>query len=265
MARWAATCGAGRGYGVVATGGTPERIVGHAAYVTTAPGRADIAFEVSDDRRGIGIGTILLAHLAAVAPANGIERFVATVHPTNHRMAQVLRNSGFPVEVEVGPGELHFELPASLDADAIAAFEDRDRIAAIAAVRHVLEPASVALIGASRRPGTIGAALLGNVVEAGFTGALQLVHPSAAEIHGVPAHRSIGDVPGPVDLAVIALPAPAVPAVADQCGAAGVRALVSSRAGSRRSARRARGSRRSCSRPVAVTACAWSGRIASAS
>jgi acetyl coenzyme A synthetase (ADP forming)-like protein len=226
MARWAATRGAGRGYGVVATAGTPERIVGHAAYVTTDPRTAEIAFEVSDDRHDMGIGTILLAHLAAVAPANGIERFVATVHPTNHRMAQVLRDSGFPVEVEVGPGELHFGLPASLDADAIAAFEDRDRIAAIAAVRHVLEPTSVAVIGASRRPGTIGAALLGNLLEARFMRAVHVVHPQAAEIRGIPAHRRIGDVPGPVDLAVIALPAHAVPAVAEECGAAGVRALV---------------------------------------
>ena len=103
MARWAASRGSGRGYGVVATVGTPERIVGHAAYVETAPGKAEIAFEVSDDRHGLGIGTVLLAHLAGVAPSHGIERFVATVHPSNHRMAQVLRDSGFPVEVTVGP------------------------------------------------------------------------------------------------------------------------------------------------------------------
>ena len=52
--------------------GAPERIVGHAAYVATAPGKAEIAFEVSEERHGLGIGTILLAHLAAVAPGEGI-------------------------------------------------------------------------------------------------------------------------------------------------------------------------------------------------
>ena len=138
MARWAANPGGGRGYGLVATAGTPALIVGHAAYVRTSADRAEIAFEVDDERHGLGIGTILLAHLADAARHDGIAVFVATVHPTNHRMAQVFRDSGFPVEVHVGPGELHFEFPASLDAAAVAAFEDRDRIAAVAAVSHIL-------------------------------------------------------------------------------------------------------------------------------
>jgi acetyl coenzyme A synthetase (ADP forming)-like protein len=228
MAGWASSRGGHHGYGVVATAGTPERIVGHAAYVPTLPGSrtAEIAFEVAEDRHGQGIGTILLAHLAAVAPGAGIDRFVATVHPSNHRMAQVLRDSGFPVDVSVAPGELHFELPASLDAGAIAAFEDRDRIAAVAAVERVLRPAGVALIGASRRSGTIGAAVLANLRDGGFRGRLYAVHPEAADLGGVAIHRRIGDVPGPIDLAVVAVRAEAVPAVARECGAAGVRALV---------------------------------------
>ena len=226
MARWAASRSGGRGYGLVATAGTPERIVGHAAYARTSADRAEIAFEVEDDKHGLGIGTILLAHLAEAAQRDGIAVFVATVHPSNHRMAQVFRDSGFPVEVQVGPGELHFEFPASLDAAALAAFEDRDRIAAVAAVSHILRPASVAVVGASRRPGTVGAAVLANLRAAGFRGALHVVHPEADEIGGLPAYGSIGAVPGPVDLAVIAVPAPAVPLLARECGAAGVRALV---------------------------------------
>ncbi len=98
-------------------------------------------------------------------------------------------------------------------------------MAAVAAVSHVLQPASVAVIGASRRPATVGAAVLGNLRAAGFRGALHVVHPEADEIGGLPVHRSIGDVPGPVDLAVIAVPAPAVPSLARECGTAGVRAL----------------------------------------
>jgi acetyl coenzyme A synthetase (ADP forming)-like protein len=226
MAHWAATRAGGRGYGLVATAGTPERIVGHAAYVRTSTDRAEVAFEVEDDRRGLGIGTILLAHLAAAAQRDGIDVFVATVHPTNHRMAQVFRDSGFPVEVNVAPGELQFELPASLDAAAVAAFEDRDRIAAVAAVSHVLRPASVAVIGASRRPGTVGAAVLSNLRDAGFGGTLHVVHPEADEIGGLAVVGSIGEIPGPVDLAVVSVPAPAVPLVARECGDAGVRALV---------------------------------------
>jgi acetyl coenzyme A synthetase (ADP forming)-like protein len=226
MASWAATRGRGHGYGVVATVGDPERIVGHAAYVETAPGTAEIAFEVDEQWQGLGVATILLAHLAAVTREAGIERFVAVVHASNYRMADVLRDSGFPVEVTTSTGLLHFEMPASLDAAALAAFEDRDRLAAVAAVRHVLEPTNVALIGASRRDGTIGAALLDSLRNAGFAHALSVVHPHAKELGGIRAQRAIADVPGPVDLAVIALAADAVPAVAEECGEAGVRALV---------------------------------------
>ncbi len=225
-AGWAAGQGAGRGYGVVATLGSPERIVGHAAYVHETPDRAEIAFEVEEQMHGMGIGTILLAHLADAAQREGIRTFTATVHPTNRLMANVLRDSGFPVEVTPGPGELHFELPASLDAAAAARFEDRDRVAAVAAVGHVLNPASVAIIGASRRPGSVGAAVLENLVGSGFKGALHVVHPDADQVHGIPAQRSIADVPGPVDLAVIAVPGGVVAQVARECGAAGVRALV---------------------------------------
>jgi len=175
---------------------------------------------------GLGVATILLAHLAEAAERAGIRTFTATVHPTNHRMANVLRDSGFPVEVTAGPGELSFELPASLDAAAVARFEDRDRVAAVAAVTHVLKPASIAIIGASRRPDTVGAAVLENLIASGYRGALHVVHPVADTVGGVATVRSIAAVPGPVDVAVIAVPAAAVAQVARECGAAGVCALL---------------------------------------
>jgi acetyl coenzyme A synthetase (ADP forming)-like protein len=226
MARWAATRAGGKGNGVVACAGTPERIVGHAGYVHECDGVAELAFEVSEDRHGLGIATILLAHLVELAQAEGYRTFSATVHPSNHRMAKVFRDSGFAVRVKPGPGVLRFEFPASLDEDAITAFDDRDRTAAVAAVAHVLRPASVAIIGASRRPGSVGAAVLENLIAGGLAGSLHVVHPQASELAGLPTHRSIEDVPGPVDLAIIAVPAGAVPAVARACAQAGVRALV---------------------------------------
>ncbi len=225
-AGWAASMSGGRGFGVVATLGTPERIVGHAAYVRENSERAEIAFEVEEEMHGLGIGTILLAHLAEAAERDGIRTFTATVHPTNHRMAHVLRDSGFPVEVTTRPGELLFELPASLDADAAARFEDRDGVAAVAAVAHVLNPMSIALIGASRRSGTVGAAVLENLASRGYSGELYIVHPHADRLADRATFHSIADVPGAVDLAVIAVPADAVVDVARDCGAAGVRALV---------------------------------------
>ena len=116
-------------------------VVAHALYVRTATRRAEVAFAIADEMQGRGLGTILLAHLAEAAEDNGIATFEAEVLPQNHRMIEVFRESGFPVEIVVGPGSIHVELPTSLSADAVERFEQRDRIAAAAAVRRFLRAA----------------------------------------------------------------------------------------------------------------------------
>ena len=68
--------------------------------------------------------------------------------------------------------------------------------------------------------------MLGNLRAAGYRGRLAVVHPRHDVVDGVPAYRSIADVPDPVELAVIAVPSESVVDVARECGAAGVRALV---------------------------------------
>jgi acetate---CoA ligase (ADP-forming) len=215
-----------RGRGLVAVTGDPERIVAHAAYVREEPGRAQVAFEVADDWQGRGISTLLLAHLSELAVADGIDTFTAVVLPDNRRMIQVFRDSGFAAKVKSEPGELLVELPAELGPDARVRFEERDHVAAAAAVAHVLRPESVAVIGGSTRDGSVGAAVLGNLRAAGYRGRVHVVHPREDAIDGLPTYRSIIDIPEPVELAVIALPADAVVDVARQCAAAGVRALV---------------------------------------
>jgi len=90
----------------------------------------------------------------------------------------------------------------------------------------LFEPASVAVIGASARAGSVGAVLIENMLEAGYRGALYAVNPKHREIRGVSCFPSIGEVPRRVDLAVIATPAPTVPGIINACGAAGVRAAV---------------------------------------
>jgi acetyl coenzyme A synthetase (ADP forming)-like protein len=214
------------GRGLVAVAGEPERIVAHAAYIHESAHRAEVAFEVADDWHGRGIATVLLAHLSELACDDGIETFTAVVMPENHRMVQVFRDSGFAVEVSSRPGELWIELPAQLGPEARARFEDRERIAAAAAVAHVLRPASVAVIGVSSRKGSVGGAVLGNLRTAGYRGRLAVVHPRHDVVDGVTAYRSIADVPDPVELAVIAVPSESVVDVARECGAAGVKALV---------------------------------------
>ncbi|HEY74929.1 MAG TPA: acetate--CoA ligase [Thermoflexia bacterium] len=98
-------------------------------------------------------------------------------------------------------------------------------------------PSSVAVIGASRDPEKLGYAVLANLKEGGFKGALYPINPKADEILGLKAYPSILDVPEPVDLAVIVIPYPFVPAVLEQCGQKGVPAVVVISAGFREAGR----------------------------
>ena len=213
-------------YGIVAVAGPTSQIVGHAMYVTIEPRKAELALAVADAYQGRGLGTILLGQLAEAAASAGIDVLEAVVLPQNHHMLDVLRLSGFPIHSRSLPGEVHAELPTALTPEALRQFEDRDRIAAMAAVTHLLAPQSVAVIGASRTRGSIGAELFRNLVSVGFKGPLYPINPSASEIEGLPAYRSVLDVKEDVDLAVIVVPAAAVVDVARQCAQKGVRGLV---------------------------------------
>ncbi|MBV9049150.1 MAG: GNAT family N-acetyltransferase, partial [Solirubrobacterales bacterium] len=213
-------------FALLAEGGTPQGILAHAAFVRIDANRAEVAFMVADQWQGLGISTILLAHLAEVAQQHGISTFVADVLPQNHRMIDVFRESGFPAEVRSLPDALEVELPTSLAPDGIARFEERERIGAVAAVRSFLEPKSVAVIGASRRRGTVGGEILHNLLAAGFNRPVYAVNNQADLVQSLTAHRSIRDVPEPVELAVVAVPAEAVVAAARECADGGVRALL---------------------------------------
>ena len=213
-------------YGLVAVAGAERQIIGHAMYVETGPRKAELALAVADAYQGRGLGTILLGQLAEAAKGAGIDVLEAMVRPENHLMIKVLRESGFPITARSEPGELHFELPTALTPEALRQFEDRERIAAVAAVSHLLAPRSVAVVGASRQRGSIGAELFHNLVATGFRGPVYPVNPVATEIEGVAAYASVLDIPGEVEMAVITVPAAAVLEAARQCAAKGVRALI---------------------------------------
>jgi len=212
-------------FGVLALG---ERgaIVGHAMYVAVDGSRAEVAFTIADAHQGRGIGTILLGRLAETATAHGIEIFEASVRPENHAMISVFRNSGFAVRSQIGAGEIHLEFPTEITEDAIARFEQRDATAAINAVSRLLRPRSVAVIGASRRRGTIGGELMHNLVSHGFHGPVFPINPASPVVQSVLAYESVDDVPNDVDLAVIAVPAAEVLQVAEGCARKGVQGLV---------------------------------------
>jgi acetyl coenzyme A synthetase (ADP forming)-like protein len=213
-------------FALVAEIGDPRLIVAHAAYVRIDARSAEVAFLVADRWQGKGISTVLLAQLAEVAARQGISTFTAEVLPHNHRMIEVFRQSGFPVEMRSAPDAIQIELPTSLSEEGLARFDERERGAAVAAVRSVLEPRSVAVIGASRRYETVGGALLHKLLGSRFQGAVYAVNKHADAVQALPAYHSVLDVPQPVELAVVVVPGEAVAGVARECAAAGVRALV---------------------------------------
>jgi acetyltransferase len=103
--------------------------------------------------------------------------------------------------------------------------------------RHYLapmfEPRSVALVGASENAGKVGGRLLENLLAGGFAGSLHAVNPRHSQVRGVACVPTVADLGEPVDLAIIATPAPTVPRIIEQCGRAGIHAAVVISAGFR--------------------------------
>ena len=211
--------------GLVAVRGEAE-IVAHALYAGLDGEVAEVAFAVADSMQAHGIATTLLAHLAEAAEAAGYHRLEAVVMPENHRMIEVFRESGLEAHTRSLPGEIVFDVSTALTPGARLRFEERERIAEVESLRAFLQPSAIAVLGASRRRGTVGGEVIRNLAAAGFTGALHAVNRRAEDVEGVTAYASVAEIPGVVDLAVIALPPQAVIDAARECAGKGVRALV---------------------------------------
>ncbi|GAA0971702.1 bifunctional GNAT family N-acetyltransferase/acetate--CoA ligase family protein [Acrocarpospora macrocephala] len=200
------------------------RLTGVGEYIpTTKRAVADMAILLDDRVQGQGLGTILLEHLADHAARHGIRELVGEVLAENSAMLRVLRDIGLEVDFHFDNTTVDVRIKLDRTPELLASIEAREHQAERASLARILAPASVAVIGASRDPARIGHKVLRNLLDGGFRGDLYPVNPKAAEVAGVRAYPA---VPGPVDLAVIAVPAPAVLDVARDCAAAGVNGLV---------------------------------------
>ena len=204
------------------------RMVGVARYDVDheEPSVAEVAFAVSDEMQGHGIGTNLLQLITNHARDHGVEGFRAFVLPENVQMMRVFRNSGYELKRTVDDGIYTVDFPVAYTDDARAAEAERERRAVTASLLPLFFPRSVAVIGASTREGSIGNTLLRNLLHTGFTGPVYPVNPGAQVVNSVRAYPTIGDVPDDVDLAFVVVPAPHVLDVVRQCDAADVRGLV---------------------------------------
>jgi len=187
---------------------------------------ARVAFAIEDAYHGKGIGTRLIEWLANAARDNGIAVFEGDVLAENERMMSVLRDYGFHIDSELKGGVYHVTITIARSRRVERKEAERERLSTIASIRNVLSPRSVAVIGASRQPGSIGQLVFQNIMEGGFSGVVYPVNPKADAIMAVKAYPSILDVPGEVDLAVIIVPTQFVARVTDECGRKGVRAII---------------------------------------
>ncbi|MBQ0824989.1 bifunctional acetate--CoA ligase family protein/GNAT family N-acetyltransferase [Streptomyces tagetis] len=191
---------------------------------------AEVAFLVQDAHQGRGVASALLEHIAAVARERGIRRFAAEVLPANNKMIKVFTDAGYTQKRSFEDGVVHLELDLEPTDRSLAVQYAREHRAEARSVQRLLQPGSVAVIGTGRAPGGVGRGVLDNLRGAGFTGRLHAVNRSfpedLRELDGVPAHRSVAEIDGPVDLAVITVPAAQVPEVVADCGEHGVQGLV---------------------------------------
>ena len=210
----------------VLAGWLGDRVVGVANYVRLRdPTSAEAAFVVADAEQGRGIGTRLLEQLAERAAATGITRFVAEVMAENQAMLSVFTGAGFDVVRELEHGEVEVSFPITATEAFQERVEERDHVAVAASLQPFFEPSSVAVIGASRRRGSIGGELFRNVLEADFDGTAYPVNRGGEPVAGVRGYESISEIPDAVELAVICVPGPRVLEAAEQALDKGVRAL----------------------------------------
>jgi acyl-CoA synthetase (NDP forming)/GNAT superfamily N-acetyltransferase len=210
-------------------------VVGVASYevVASSGGKtAEIAFAVADTMHHRGIATLLLEHLVSLARARRIESFTAETLSENISMLRVFSDAGLPARSARAEGVVTITIPLPAD-DTGKQLEEyldtvalRERSANVASLQPVFDPKSVAVVGASRRQGTVGRSVLDNIRTCGYQGQLYAVNPNASQIGGVRCFPDVASLPETPELALLAVPPHAVPDVAEACGARGVRGLV---------------------------------------
>ncbi|MGP4000756.1 GNAT family N-acetyltransferase, partial [Streptomyces sp. 8N706] len=181
-----------------------DRIDGQGRPASAPADEAEVAFLVQDAHQGRGVASALLEHIAAVARERGIRRFAAEVLPANNKMIKVFTDAGYTQERTFEDGVVRLEFDLEPTARSLAVQRGREQRAEARSVQRLLGPGSVAVVGTGRRPGGVGRTVLRNLLDGGFTGRVHAVNHAfpdgTTELEGAPAHRSVRDIPEPVDL-----------------------------------------------------------------
>ncbi len=187
---------------------------------------AEAGFVVAGTRQGHGVTTLLFESLAEYARTRGILRFTAEVGAQNTALLELFAATGLRCTRRNGPATVRVEIDLRPTAAYRASCDQREAMAEVASVAAILKPRSIAVIGAGRHPGNVGHQVVRSLLAGDFSGTVYPVNPAARAVCGVPAFPALLSVPEPVDLAIVAVPASAVPAVIDEAASVGVRAVT---------------------------------------
>lgn len=126
-----------------------ERILAVGRYDVVEPGRAEVAFNVSDALQGRGVGSVLLEHLAAAARERGVDTFVADVLPGNSQMIGVFSDAGYEVVQHYEDGVISLEFAIDPTARSLDVLASREQRTDAASMRALLDPEGVLVVAGS--------------------------------------------------------------------------------------------------------------------
>jgi acyl-CoA synthetase (NDP forming)/RimJ/RimL family protein N-acetyltransferase len=203
------------------------RVVAVASYDgLREPGVAEVSFAVADDLQRHGIGTRMLEQLAAIGGERGIHRFDAEVMPDNRPMLGVFEHAGFAVRRRSSFGEVTVSLDITPTETVRERIDERDHFAAVASLRPILAPASVAVVGAAAVPGSVGRVVLANIIGGGYQGVVTPVNQAGAVVCSMRAARSLGGLDVAPELVIIAAAGDELLELAADAAASGAKALL---------------------------------------
>lgn len=210
---------------LVATVG--DELIGIARYDRLVdPTMAEVAFNIADSYQGKGVGSVLMEHLAAIGQEAGVTKFVADVLPQNRKMMQVFEDAGYEVEHHFDDGVISVSFRIEPTAKSVAVRLAREHRAEAQSMQTVLAPKSVAVVGVSRKPDAVGSIILDNILDGGYQGKVYVVNSEVDVVRGLPSYSRVSDIGEPVDMAIIAVRAPAVLEVVDDCAHASVKTIL---------------------------------------
>ncbi len=187
---------------------------------------AEASFIVTDTYQRRGVATLLFESLAEYARTKGILRFLAEVKAQNAEMLELFAATGLRCTRHDAAATVRVEIDLQPTAAYRASCDQREATAEIASIAAILQPRSIAVVGAGRHPGNVGHEVLRSLLVGDFSGTVYPVNPSARAVCGVPAFPALLSIPEPIDLAVVAVPASAVPGVLGEAASIGARAVI---------------------------------------